>query len=144
MKMRGGLHPARADWWPPNEAAPGSTGRADRRQRDVLVMPRGCAPVLAHVPFFGRYPRGSPDLVAYPVPKALMHVLGNGVPRCLGVACSASSPKAAQTLGCSLNPGLQVTFGRVSCMARAASVLGLWTMGFLLMCGACVWVWVSR
>ena len=29
-------------------------------------------------------------------------------------------------------------------MARAASVPRLWTPGFLLLCGACVWVWVSQ
>ena len=71
-----------------------------------------------------------------------MHVLGTGVPRCLGVARSASSPKAAQALGCSLTPGLRISFSRVTCMARAASVPGLWTLGFLLLRGACVWVWV--
>ena len=98
--------------------------------------------MLAHVPSFGRNPRGSPEFLAYPVPKACMHVLGTGVPRCLGVARSASSPKAAQALGCSLTPGLQISFGRVTCMARAASVPGLWTLGFLLLRGACVWVWV--
>ena len=57
--------------------------------------------MLAHVPFFGQNPRGSPEFLAYPAPKACMHVLGTGVPRCLGVARSASSPKAAQALGCS-------------------------------------------
>ena len=140
MKRLGGLHPARPDWWRPNKAAPGNTGRADRRQRDVLVSPRGCAPVLAHVPFFGRNPRGSPDFLAYPVPKASMHVLGTGVPRRLGVARSASSPKAAQALGCSLTPGLRILFGRVTCMAQAASVPALWTLGFQLLCGVFVWV----
>ena len=105
MKRGGDLHPARPDCWPPNRAAPGNSGRADRRQCDVLVSPGGCAPGLAHVPSFGRNPRGSPDFLAYPVPKACMHVLGTGVPRCLGVARSASSPKAAQALGCSLIPG---------------------------------------
>ena len=94
--------------------------------------------MLAHVPSFGRNPRGSPDFLAYPVPKACMHVLGTGVPRCLGVASSASSPKAAQALGCSLTPGLRILFGRVTCMAPAASVPGLWTLGFLLLRGACV------
>ena len=69
-----------------------------------------------------------------------MHVLGTGVPRRLGVARSASSPKAAQASGCSLTPGLQISFGRVTCMARAASVPGLWTLGFLLFCGLCVFV----
>ena len=98
--------------------------------------------MLAHVPSFGRNPRSSPDFLAYPVPKACMHVLGTGVPRCLGVACSASSPKAAQGLGCSLTPGLWISFGRLTCMARAASVPGLWTLGFLLFRCACVWVWV--
>ena len=98
--------------------------------------------MLAQVPSFGRNPRGSPDFLAYPVPKACMHVLGTGVPRRLGVARYAPSPKAAQALGCSLTPGLRVSFGRVTCMARAASVPGLWTPGFLLSCGTCVWVWV--
>ena len=28
--------------------------------------------MLAHVPFFGWNPRGSPDFLAYPVPKACM------------------------------------------------------------------------
>ena len=96
--------------------------------------------MLAHVPSFGRNPRGSPDFLAYPVPKACMHVLGTRVPRRLGVARSASSPKAAQALGCSLTPGLRISFGRVTCMARAASVPGLWALGFLLSCGVCVWV----
>ena len=88
--------------------------------------------MLARVPSFGRNP-----FLAYPVPKACMHVLGTRVPRCLGVARSASSPKAAQALGCSLIPGLRISFGHVSCMARAASVPGLWTLGFLLLCGVC-------
>ena len=71
-----------------------------------------------------------------------MHVLGTGVPRRLGVARSASSSKAVQALGCSPTPGLRILFGRVTCMARAASVPGLWTRGFLLLFRACVWVWV--
>ena len=32
--------------------------------------------MLAHVPSFGRNPRGSPDFLAYPVSKACMYVLG--------------------------------------------------------------------
>ena len=96
--------------------------------------------MLAHVPSFGRNPRGSPDFLAYPVPKACMHVLGTRVPRRLGVARSASSPKAAQALGCSLTPGLRISFGRVTCMARAASVPGLWALGFLLLACVCGWV----
>ena len=98
--------------------------------------------MLAQIPSSGPNPRGSPDFLAYPVPKAYMHVLGTGVPRCLGVACSASSPKAAQALERSLTPGIWISFGPVTCMARAASVPGLWTLGFLLLHGACVWVWV--
>ena len=96
--------------------------------------------MLAHVPSFGRNGRGSPDFLAYPVPKACMQLLGTRVPRRLGVARSASSPKAAQALGCSLTPGLWISFGQVTCMARAASVPGLWALGFLLLCGVCVWV----
>ena len=96
--------------------------------------------MLKHVPSGGRNPRGLPDLLAYSVPKACMHVLGTRVPRRFGVARSASSPKAAQPLGLSLTPGLRISFGRVSCMARAASVPRLWPLGFLLLCGVCVWV----
>ena len=69
-----------------------------------------------------------------------MHVLGTRVLRCLSVARSTSCPKAAQALGCSLTPGLRISFGRVTCMARAASVPRLWTLGFLLLRGTCVWV----
>ena len=104
--------------------------------------------MLAHVPSFGRNPRGSPDFLAYPVPKACMHVLGTRVPRRLGVARSASSPKAAQALGCSLTPGLRISFGRVTCMARAASVPGLRALRFatvvrrLCLGPVCGWVWV--
>ena len=76
--------------------------------------------MLAHVPSFGQNPRGSPDFLAYPLPKACMHVLGTGVPRRWDVARSACSPKAVQALGCSLRPGLRISFGRVTCMARAA------------------------
>ena len=72
-----------------------------------------------------------------------MHVLGTRVPRRLGVARSASSPKAALALGCSLTPGLRISFGRVTCMARAASVSGLWALGFLLLACVCGWVRVA-
>ena len=99
--------------------------------------------MLAHVPSFGRNPRGSPDFLAYPVPKACMHVLGTWVPRRLGVARSALSPKATLALGCSLTPGLRISFGRVTCMARAASVPGLWALGFLLLACFCGWVRVA-
>ena len=99
--------------------------------------------MLVYVPSFGWNPRGSPGFVAYPVPKACMHVLGTRVPRRFGVARSASSPKAAQALGCSLTPGRRISFGRVTCMARAAPVPGLWPLGFLLLACVCVWVRVA-
>ena len=141
MKRGGGLHPARPDWWPPKKrprATPGGLIAASVTACHAgRVGPRACAR-----PLLWAEPRGSPDFLAYPVPKACMHVLGTRVPRCLGVARSASSPKAAQALGCSLTPGLRISFGRVTCMARAASVPGLWTLGFLLLPRACVWVWV--
>ena len=71
--------------------------------------------MFAHVPSFGGNSRGSPDFLAYLVPVPV-------------------------PLGCSLTPGLRISFGRVTCMARAASVPGLWALGFLLLCGVCVWV----
>ena len=77
----------------------------------------------AHVSSFGRNPRASPNFLANPVPKACQRrVVGTCVPRCLGVAHSASSPKAAQALECSLTTRLGISFGRVTCKARAASV----------------------
>ena len=100
--------------------------------------------MLAHVPSFGRNPRGSPHFLAYPVTKACQRpALGTWVPRCLGVAHSASTPKAAPALDCSLSPGLGTSFGRVNCMARAASVSGLWTLAVILLCGARASVWSS-
>ena len=54
--------------------------------------------MLVHFPSFWRNPRGSPHFLAYPVPKACMHVLGTGVPRRLGVARYASSPKSSAGL----------------------------------------------
>ena len=136
MKRGGGSHPARPDCWPPTKRPRATLG-------GLIAADVTLAPVLAHVPSFGRNFRGSPDFLAYPVPKACMHVLGTRVPRRLGVARSASSPRAAQALGCSLTPGLRILFARVSCMAPAASVPGLWTLGFLLLCGVCVWVRVA-
>ena len=96
--------------------------------------------MVAHFPSYEQNPRGSSDFLAYPFPKACMLVLGTRVPRCLGVAHSASSLKAAQALGCSLTPGLRISFHRVTCMAGAASLPGLWTLGFLPLSGAFVWV----
>ena len=75
--------------------------------------------MLADVPSFGRNPRGPPDFLAYPVPKACERGLGYWVPRCLGVARSASLPKAALVLGCSHTPGLR------SCLAGSPAWHGL-------------------
>ena len=141
MKRGGDLHPARPDWWPPTKrprASPGGLIAASVTAcHDGRVGRRACAR-----PLIWAEPGGSPDCLAYPVAKACMHVLGTGVPRCLGVAHSTQSPKAARALGCSLTPGLRISFGWVTCMARVASVPGLWTLGFVLLPGACVWVWV--
>ena len=102
-------------------------------------------PTLPHILLFGRNPTGSPGFLAYPISKACQWCgPGTWVRRWLGVARSASSPKAVQALGCSLTPGLQVMFRRVPCTARAASVPGLWTLGFLLLCVSCVGIRVSR
>ena len=134
MKRGGGLHPARPDCWPPTKRPRATPGGLLAASVTCLSRREGVPPC------FGRNPRGSPDFLAYPVPKACMHVLGTRVPRRLGVARSASSPKAALALGCSLTPGLRISFGRVTCMARAASVPGLWALGFLLLACVCGWV----
>ena len=97
--------------------------------------------MLAHVSFFGRNPREATDFLAHPFPKAYQRYrLALWVPRCWGVAHSASGPKAAQALGCSITPSLRVRFSRVTCMALAASVPRLWTLSLLPVCCACNWV----
>ena len=140
MKRGGGLHPARPDWWPPTKRPRATAGGLIAASVTCLSRLGGSAPVVAHVPSFRRNPRCSPDFLPYPVPKACMHVHGTGVPRRFGVARSASSPEAAPALGCSRTPGLRISFGHVTCMARAASVPGLRALGFLFLCGVCVWV----
>ena len=101
--------------------------------------------MLAHVLSFGRNPRGSPDFLLYPVPKACMHVLGTGVPRRLGVAHSASSPKAAEALGCSLTPALRISFGPVTCMGLGwvcvGTVCGFAPLFLPGVRGVCGWAW---
>ena len=134
MSRGGGLHP---DWWPPIKRHRATPGGLIAASVTCLSGREGVPPCLRHIPSFGRNPRGSPDFLAYPVPKACIYVLGTGVPRRLGVASSASSPKAAQALGCSLTPGLLISFGQVTSIAQATSVPGLWTLGFLLFFG--VW-----
>ena len=58
--------------------------------------------MLAHVPSFGRNPRGSPDFLAYPAPKACIHVLGTGVPRRFG--CRTLRLKSLSSAGLSTQP----------------------------------------
>ena len=92
-----------------------------------------------------------------------MHVLGTGILRCLGFARSASSPKAARALGCSLNPWSPDLFwpahldGTGCLSARAMHTqflivvwclcLGLGsavTLPFLAgVSGAYIWAWAS-
>ena len=77
-----------------------------------------------------------------------MHVLGTRVPRRLGVASSASSPKAAQALGCSLTPSLRISFwpGHL----HGTGCLSVWAVGTgfptvvrrLCLGPGCGWVWV--
>ena len=74
----------------------------------------------------------------FPRHTGSLHCIGTRVPRCLGVAHSASGPKAAQALRCTFTPGMWVKRCRVTCMARAASVPGLRTLSFLLLCRFCL------
>ena len=67
--------------------------------------------MLALVPSFGLNPR---DFLVFAVSKACQRrALCTWVPRCWGVARSASSLKAAQALACSLTPGLCLSCGCV-------------------------------
>ena len=100
--------------------------------------------MLAHVPYFGRNPRGAPDLLAYPVPNRMDACSWYWRSEVLG--CRTLRLESQSRAGLRMQPHQRsrVTFGRVTCMARAASVPGLWTLRFLLLCGACVRVWVLR
>ena len=140
MKREGGLHPATPDCWPPTKQPRASPGGLIAASVTCLSRQEVVPPCLRTSPPLGGNLEVHQTSWHIPVPKACMHVLGTRVPRCLGVARSAWSPKATQALGCSLTPGLRISFGRVGCMARAASVPGLWTLDLLLLCGACVWV----
>ena len=142
MKRGGGLHSAGPDWWPPTQRPRATPGGLIAASVTCLSRREGVPPCLRMSPPLGGTLEVHRTSWRIPFQWACRHVLGTGVPRRLGVAHSASSPKAAQALGCSLTPRLRISFGRVTCMARAASVPGLWTLGFLLLCGACVWVWV--
>ena len=99
--------------------------------------------MLAHIPSVGRNPRGSPDFLAYPVPKACMHVLGTRVPRRLGVALSASSPESSAGLRMQPYPRSQDLVWPGQLHGTGCLSDGLWTLGFLLLCGLCVWVRIA-
>ena len=137
MKQGGGLHLTRPCWWPLTERPRATLGGL----------------LAAHVPHLSRQDdvpsclRTSPPFDGLPgvsrsqgMPTACLWYLGSKVLRCRTLA---SSPKAALALGCSLTPRLGTSFGRVTCMARAATVPGEWTPGFLLFCGGHAWFWGS-
>ena len=142
LKRAGDLLPARPDWWPQTKrprSTPGGLIAASvtymSHQESLPACLRTAPPLHGTLGI-----HGLPDVSR----SQGMHACSwSAVPTCFGVARFASSPKAAQALGCSLTPGLRVSFGRVTCIARAFSVPGLWTPGFLPLCGACVWIGVS-
>ena len=106
MKRGGGLHPAGRDWWPPTKRPQTTSGGLIAASVRNVPRREGVPP-CAHGPSFGRNPRGSPDFLAYSVPKAYRrHRLGTWVPRCLGVAHSASRrqmlPKGRAAVTCAL------------------------------------------
>ena len=75
--------------------------------------------MLAHVPSFGRTLEvtGLPGVSRSQGIHACSRYWGSEV---LGCCTLRLDPKAALALGCSLTPGLGISFGRVTCMARAA------------------------
>ena len=54
---RGGLHPARPDWWPPTKRPRATSGGLIAAGVTCSSGREGVPPVLAHVPPFGRDPR---------------------------------------------------------------------------------------
>ena len=137
MKRGGGLHPARPDCWPPTKRPRATPGGLIAASVTCLSRREGVPPCLRTSPPLGGTLEVHRTSWRIPFPRHACSFLGTRVPRRLGVARSDSSPKAAQALGCSLTPGLRISFDRVTCMARAASVPGLWALGFLL-CAAFV------
>ena len=75
MKRGGGLDPARPDWWPPAKRPRATPGGLIADCLRNVSRPVPCAPVLAHVLFFGLNPRGSADFLAYPVPRTCQWVV---------------------------------------------------------------------
>ena len=58
--------------------------------------------MLAHVPSSGRNPRGSSAFLAYPVPKACIHVLGTGGSEVLG--CRTLRLESQSSAGLGMQP----------------------------------------
>ena len=143
MKRGGGLHPARPDCWPPTKRPRAKPGGLIGAGVTCSSRQEGVPPCLRASPPLGGTLEVHWTSWRIPFPRHACMFLVLGFLRRLGVARSASSPKAAQALGCSLTPGLRISFGRVTCMARAASVPGLWALSFLLLACVCVWVRVA-
>ena len=142
MKRGGGLHPARPDCWPPTKRPRATPGGLIAASVTCLSCREGVPPCLRTSPPLGG------TLEVHRTSKACMHVLGTRVPRRLGVARSASSPKAAQALGCSLTPGLRILFppGHLhgtGCLSARAMGTGFPTVVRRLCLGpGCGLVWV--
>ena len=91
--------------------------------------------MLGHVPSFGRHPRCSPDFLAYP--DACSWYLGSEVVGCRTLLSESQS-----------SPGLRTQpYPRALDLVRPGHLhgtgglsAGLWTLGFLPLYGACVWV----
>ena len=137
MKRGGGLLPARPVCWPPTKRPRATPGGLIAASVTCLSRREGVPSCLRTSPPLGGTLGVHRTSWRIPFPRRACTFLVLGFR--LGVARSALSPKAAQALGCSLTPGLRISFGRVTCMARAASVPGRWALGFLLSCGVCVW-----
>ena len=84
MKRGGGLLPARPDCWPPTKRPRATPGGLIAASVTCLSRREGVPPCLRTSPPLGGTLWGSPDFLAYPVPKACMHVPGTRVPRRLG------------------------------------------------------------
>ena len=85
----------------PSKAAPGNTGRADRRQREVLVSPGGCAPVLAHVPSVWRNPGVHRTSWCIPFPRHACMFLVLGSP---ALGCRTLRLESQSSAGLRMQP----------------------------------------
>ena len=110
MKRGGGLHSARPDCWPPTKWPRAAPGGLIAASVTYLSLQEGVPPCLCRCPPLGGTLGVHQTSWRIPFPRhaCMLLVLG-----------SASTPKAAQALGCSLTRGLGSGFGPVTCMARA-------------------------